>query len=114
MKTLRRFACLLLVTIFIQIVDGPFSVESADKQFLAGALAHAATQLAGEAPHDPIDNPFYSHGSIDETVTDLADMPRHSIPLQTLQRDVQSTPAPQRFFSAAVIPLYRPPLIRLS
>jgi hypothetical protein len=109
MKLFRIAAYVLLLVFAIDIGDGPFGGNALAEQpnarqvfLLAGADGAADT-----APEPP--DPHVSHGSIDETLNDLADMPRHPPQLRfALPHSPHDMMAPM-FESAATIPLERPP-----
>jgi hypothetical protein len=115
MKLFRIAAYFVLLTVVLQLADGPFVVHQSGQAYLQQQIALASAQTNQESVQQvKLFDPHYSHGSIDEILTDMADMPQH-IELPSIRPHSQPNKGTmQSFVSITAPPLDRPPALSLS
>jgi hypothetical protein len=115
MRFFRIVAYFVLLTVVLQLTDGPFIVHNFERSYLQQQFDFMPAQGARktDAPRT-LPDPHYSHGSIDEVLTDLADLPMRIEALRMPSRRLPGKGAVLLFASITKSPLERPPSFSLS
>lgn len=115
MRFFRVTLYVLLVTLVLNLSDWPFVDEIFVEQGYSEKTSHddVAQTVATSVQKSKNDTDHFS-GSIYQSLTNLVDMPFHSMRVPTLADDASYASFSQAFLSATPVRFQRPPVVFLS